>query len=232
MRPSAPRPVFVTALVAGLVAVVAFVAVAVMRIQRSDADAADRVGPPVRSDHDAAATCGKRPCEVLTSVPVGRTTVELLADVDGQNGRLRVRGQQSEVVLETALAGMDVKVTQRSLVCIQGPSSACLVRGRHSGGVAGEVFVGHNGSWTSAEQPYFSDAGYIDLLDVTGDKSPEIGVARQHCGHGSQCGGPVVVEVYGLNGVSIGCTTEYSSLTLLPEWPDVELHRADLRKCA
>lgn len=231
MRPSAPRPVVVTALVAALVAVIAFVAVAVLRFQRSDADAADRVGPPVRSNRDAAATCGSRPCEVLTSLPVGRTTVELLSDVDGRSGRLRVRGPHSEVVLETALAGMNVKVTQRSLVCIAGPASACLVRGRHENGVAGEVFVGRNGSWTSADQPYFSDAGYIDLLDVTGDKSPEIGVARQHCAHDSGCGGPVVVEVYGLDGDPIGCTRDYSSLTQLPGWPDVELHRSDLHKC-
>lgn len=231
MGASTPRPVLVTALVAVVVAVVAFGAVALLRWQRADSDQADKVGPPVSSNVDAAAQCGAQPCEVLTSQPIGSTRVELLADVDGHNGRLRVWDGGSNDVLRTALADMNVKVTQKSLTCMQGPPRACMVRGRHERGVVGEVFVAKQGAWEAAEQPYFSNAGFVDLLDVKGDRSPAIGVAKQQCDDGDSCDGPVVVQAYELGGRCIGRSPEYTSLTYLPGWPDVDLRAADLSKC-
>lgn len=228
MGADVPRAIVVTTVVATLVAVSAFGAVFVLRTQRDDA--ASAAGPPAPTTTDAAATCGNRPCEVLTSLPVGRTTVELLADADGGNGRLRIL-ESSPTVLETALAPMDVTLTQRSLSCQSGPRSGCVVRGGHNGGVVGEVFVNRGGHWRSVERPYFSTAGYLDLVHVAGDYSPEILVAQHDCAQGRSCSGPVVVEVFGLDGSSVGCTRPYDTLSQLPGWPEVDVDHGDLVDC-
>lgn len=231
----APRPVVATAVVAAVVTVAALAAVAVLRIQRGSATDGPGSAPASASAaSDAAVSCGSRPCGVLTSVPVGGTTVELLADADGRNGRLRVLADGSATVVETALAGMGVRLTQRSLVCAKGPTSACLVRGGHDGGMVGEVFVDRGAAWEAAERPYISSAGYLDLMQVSGDEAPEVAVAQQpDCtGSGPACAGfPIVVELFALNGSSGGCTPPYGALTQLPGWPDVQLRSADLQRC-
>lgn len=231
----APRAVVVTAVVAALVTVAALATVTVLRVQRDAANAGPGGTPGPTTTSDAASTCGNRPCEVLTSVPVGATTVELLADTDGRNGRLRVRGSGSTSVLETALAGMRVRLTQKSLVCAKGPTSACLVSGAHNGGVVGEVFVARGRSWQPVERPYFSAAAYVDLMQVTGDNAPEVLVAQhQDCtGSAAECAGaPIVLEVFALDGSSEGCTLQYGALTQLPGWPNVYLRDAELQPCA
>lgn len=223
-----------TAVAAALVSVAALVTVTVLRVQRGTAGDEPKLSAPTTTTPDAAATCGDRPCEVLTSVPVGGMTVELLADISGRNGRLRVLGHEEPTVLETALAGMGVKLTQKSLVCFKGPASACVVRGGHDGGMVGEVFVSRGKQWQAAAKPYFSTAGYLDLVQVVGNKSAEVAVAEQPgCdGPAAQCAGsPIVVRVFGLDGDTAGCTPQYASLTQLPGWPDVELTEPLLQKC-
>lgn len=223
-----------TAVVAALVTAAALVTVVVLRIERDEAAAGPSAAPPTSSSADAAAICGKRPCEVLTSVPVGSTTVELLADSNGRNGRLRILAGETPSVLDTALAGMGVRLTQKSLSCTKGPTSGCLLRGGYDGGVVAEVFQSRGDAWQAAERPYFSTAGYLDMMQITGDGAPEVAVGQTpDCtGSAAECAGtPIVVEVYGLDGSSKGCTFPYGALTQLPGWPDVALDDSDLQEC-
>ncbi|MGH3451393.1 MAG: hypothetical protein ACRDQW_11855 [Haloechinothrix sp.] len=232
MATQAPRSVVVTAVIAALVTVVALAAVVALRIERERADAEGNGALFGPADDDAASACGDSPCGVLTSVPLGSTTVELLADADGGHGRVRVREPESDIVIETALAAMGVRLSQNSLVCSLPETRVCLVRGRHDGGVVGEVFVGRD-NWQPAERPYFSSGGYIDLVNVSGDDSPEIVVAKEDCGSvAEECAdAPIVVEVFALDGKSVGCTQPYGSLRELPGWPTVELAEGDMRGC-
>src|SRR5690606_8960620 len=229
-----PRPVKVTVVVAIVVAVAALATAAVLRMQRTESARADATTGPVAGVDDVAAKCGENPCEVLTSVPVGQTTVELLADANGRHGRLRFLEPDGASLLGTALADMDVRLTQKSLSCFQGPTSACLVRGGRDGGVIGEVFVRTGGGWTTVEQPYYSEAGLVDLAQITGDRSPEVAVAKVPgcAGQGHLCRKvPIRLHVYGLDGSPLGCSATYSSLTQVPGWPDIALSDWELRDC-
>lgn len=232
MATQAPRSVVVAAAIAALVTVVALAAVVALRIERNRAEAgAD--GALFGSGHpDDATVCGDGPCGVLTSLPVAGATVELLADADGAHGRVRVIEPGSDIVIETALAAMGVRLTQRSLVCMTAPTSACLVRGNHDGGVVGEVFVAGD-NWQPAERPYFSSAGLLDLVQVTGDESPEILVAQEDCGgFTEECqSAPVLVEAFALDGKSVGCTGSYEALSDLPGWPELRLEQDQLGPC-
>ncbi|MQA61705.1 MAG: hypothetical protein GEU86_09455 [Actinophytocola sp.] len=234
MAVRAPRPVVLTVVVALLATAAALATVVALRSERDTSGDEIATEPNATSAAPPAATCGGSPCGVLTSLPVGSATVELLADEHGENSRLRILGTGSETVLETALSEMGVRVTQRSLVCQDGPTAACLVRGGRAGGVIGEVFADTDGKWEPAERPYVSNAGFVDLLHVAADRSPEIGIAHHPDCEGSadDCtSAVVVVEVFGLDGVSLGCTPWYGSLTQLPGWPDVSLTDDDLRRC-
>jgi hypothetical protein len=224
----------VTVVVAIVVAVAALATAAVLRMQRTESARADATTGPVAGVDDVAAKCGENPCEVLTSVPVGQTTVELLADANGRHGRLRFLEPDGASLLGTALADMDVRLTQKSLSCFQGPTSACLVRGGRDGGVIGEVFVRTGGGWTTVEQPYYSEAGLVDLAQITGDRSPEVAVAKVPgcAGQGHLCRKvPIRLHVYGLDGSPLGCSATYSSLTQVPGWPDIALSDWELRDC-
>jgi hypothetical protein len=220
----------VTAVVAALVTVAAVAAAAALRLERDEGrDGADAAAEAEQAE--PTPMCGDKPCGVLTSVPVGDTTIELLADIDGNSGRLRVLGPESSSVLDTALATMDVMLTQRSLVCHH---DACLVRGGHEGGMVGEVFVARDGAWQAEQRPHYSDAGYLDLIQVAADSSPEVGVAHHaECeGTADQCAGePVVVEVLTLDGESLGCSQARQSLQQLAGWPDVDLDEDELASC-
>lgn len=234
MAVRAPRPVVLTVVIALLVTAAALATVVALRGERDTSGDEIATGPTATSPAPPAATCGDSPCGVLTSLPVGSTTVELLADEQGENSRLRILGTGSETVLETALGEMGVRVTQRSLVCQDGPTAACLVRGGQAGDVVGEVYADTDGKWEPAGRPYVSNAGYLDLLHVAADRSPEIGIAHHPDCEGSadDCTSAVVViEVFGLDGASLGCTRRYGSLTQLPGWPDVGLTDDDLRSC-
>ncbi|MGH3520656.1 MAG: hypothetical protein ACRDQ7_25445 [Haloechinothrix sp.] len=232
MATQAPRSVVVTAAIAALVTVVAFAAVVALRIERERAGALGNGALFGPTDTDAASVCGDSPCGVLTSLPIGGTTVELLADAAGAHGRVRVREPDSDIVIETALAAMGVRLGQQSLVCAPAATSACLVRGDHDGGVVGEVFVARD-NWQPAERPYFSSGGYLDLVDIAGDDSAEIVVAKEDCiGTAEECAGaPIVVEVFALDGKSLGCTEAYRGLDQLPGWPEVAPATADLGAC-
>lgn len=234
MAVRASRSVVVTAVVAVVVTVVALASAVVLRVQRDAVTAAGQLGPPVAAAGSGDLTCGDAPCGVLTSLPVGDATVELLAGDGGEHATVRVLTPESDTVLETALADLGVKLTQRSLVCTEGDDSACLVRGDRDGAVVGEVFVARDDKWEAVERPYVSTGGYLDLVPATGSGSPEIVLATYpNCtGNAEDCeGAAVALRVFALDGTSRGCTRSYRSLDRLPDWPDVDLNGGALRPC-
>ncbi|MPY77449.1 MAG: hypothetical protein GEV04_02935 [Actinophytocola sp.] len=233
MTVGASRPVVVTAGVAVGVTVLAFIAAVLLRIERDTAMAAGQLGPPAAAV-PGELTCGDEPCGVLTSLPVGDATVELLAGDGGKHGIVRVLAHGSSTVLETALADLGVKLTQRSLVCTEGDATACLVRGDQDGTVLGEVFVARDDKWEAVERPYVSNAAYLDLVPAIGHNSPEIVLATYpNCmGDADECAGAdVALQVFSLDGTSRGCTRGYSALARMPDWPDVSLTDRELRPC-
>src|SRR5690606_34735247 len=115
---------FVVAVVVTIAALGTAVALRMVRAERADDGSSTRSSTAVEN---AAERCGELPCEVLTSVPVGSTTVELLADPDGKHGRLRFRDDNGPSLRKTALGDLGVHVTQKSLSCADGPTKACVV---------------------------------------------------------------------------------------------------------
>lgn len=228
MGARAPRSVRITAAGAALVAVAALAAVVVMRAQRDSAPGAPGGGPVGQLVVDVTTRCGDQPCEVLTSLQVRDSTVELLTDVQGKHGKLRILRPEASSVIETALGPMGVRLDQSSLGCVAASTSACLVYGEHRDGVAGQLMVAVDGDWRAVEEPYFSQGGHLELTQVTGDDVPELLVA----GCPRECtDGAVLVEVFALDGELVGCTGEYPALRLLPGWPDVVVGAADLHSC-
>lgn len=222
----APRSVRITVLVAALVAVVALGAVLLMRVQADRAEA-DRSVPEGQVAVDAAARCGDQPCEVLTSLPVHGETVELLTDVQGKHGKLRIFGGGTSTVIETAFGPLGVRLDQSSLACVAASTSACLVFGEERDGVAGQLVINRGEGWRAVEEPYFSDAGYVGLAQVSDDDAAELLVLK--CVR--ECAAGVLVEVYALDGSGTGCTVTYGSKDQVPGWPDVKVAEDDLRPC-
>jgi hypothetical protein len=224
---------FVVAVVVTIAALGTAVALRMVRAERADDGSSTRSSTAVEN---AAERCGELPCEVLTSVPVGSTTVELLADPDGKHGRLRFRDDNGASLRKTALGDLGVHVTQKSLSCADGPTKACVVRGTLEGGLVGEVFVSRGSGWAAVTRPYFSTAKMIELVQVTDDATPEVVLAQF-----PDCAAPssgvcdeswVEVEVFRLDGSSLGCGGPYSSITRIPGWPDIDLAEEPLRSCA
>lgn len=228
MGARAPRSVLVTAAGATVVALAALVAVVLLRAERNSDPADLGSASAGRLDLDAAASCGDQPCEVLTSLPVGESTVELLTDVQGKHGKLRIFGPDGSTVITTALGPMGVRLEQTSLTCAAASTSACLVYGDHRHGYAGQLFVAGDDGWRAVEESYFSEGRYLEVAQVTGDDEPELLVANcaRECSAGA-----VVLEVFTLDGELAGCTDEYGGLRQLPGWPDVVLSDVDLHSC-
>jgi hypothetical protein len=186
----------------------------------------DRQEPPAPTPAGSAtqpppSTCRIEPCQVLASTTVISTSVELLADAGNRSGRLRIGGSASTRVIESTITSRGVTLTASSMQCVAGPMSACVIRGALDGGIAGEVVVGRSGKWNMTERPYFSDAGYLALVDVTGDGSPEVVTVQQG----------VFAQVFAINGDELGCTRAYARLNQLPGWPAVKPDKTQLKPC-
>ncbi|GAA5128074.1 hypothetical protein [Haloechinothrix salitolerans] len=234
MAVGASRPAVVTAVVALVVTVLVLASAVLLRLQRDPMNAAGQLGPPAAAAGSADLTCGESPCGVLTSLPVGEVTVELLAGDGGEHGIVRVLAPGSDIVLETALADLGAELTQRSLVCTEGDTTACLVRGARDDAVVGEVFVARDDKWEAVERPYVSNAGYLDLVPTTGHDSPGIVLATYpNCtGSADDCdGAAVALRIFALDGTSRGCTKGYPTLSDLPDWPDINVNGGELRSC-
>ncbi|MFE0027529.1 hypothetical protein [Amycolatopsis sp. NPDC059021] len=236
LRP--PRSALLTALLAAVVTAAALAGVVVLR-PHPDTDggdgaaAAPSAGPP-----PTTSTCGAGPCHQLAAMTVGSTPVVLLDAAQGGAGRVRI-GPEPGITIELTIAEMGVRLGKDSLRCIEGSTSACLVRGEANdaaGGSYGELIVNRGGTWEDSGKPYFADAGTLSLYDVSADGAPDVIVVRHEC-PGSTPGtptcqaSPVLAEVYDLAGTSMGCTWKVTSPSELRGWPDIRLTRADLHAC-
>lgn len=232
MAAGTPRSVIVTVLLAVLVTAGALGGAGMIRWR-----AAQSTGTPATSQKPPATPtvgvsgCLVEPCKVLATTTVGGTAVELVADAGDRSGRLRVGGPTSGSVIETTITDMGVVLTPDSLQCVAGGPSACLIRGAHDGGIAGQIVVGRSDKWSALETPYASDAGYLALANINGDSAPEI-LAAQKTGCGRSDGAcPVYLQVFGIAGKVIGCTREYPRLDKLPGYGNNKLTEAALTPC-
>ncbi len=211
-----PRSVLFTAVLAALVTLGALGGVAALRGQ-DDVTRVDAGAPatPQAADHE----CGDAPCQVVATASVGATQVELLADAQGDNGRLQAGGQ----VVQTSITQLGARLRGDSLSCAVASVSACLVEAPLNGGRVGELVVQRDGDWHPVAKPYFSDAGVLLLSDVTGTDAPEVVVVQSS---------PALAEVYALDGGVVGCTKRYSYPAQIRGWPQVRVVASDLRSCS
>lgn len=212
MAVGTPRSVIVTVVLAVLVAAGALGGAAAIRWREahSTTTPATSTKPPPGGPAGPS-RCQAEPCQVLATATVGGTSVELLADAGMRSGRLGIGGVTSGSVIETTIGDQGVVLTSDSLQCIAGGPAACLVRGEHDGGIAGQVVVGRSDKWSLTENTYISDAGYLVLANINGDSAPEI-LAAQHSGSGSV----VFMQVFTLAGTVLGCTKDFPRLDKLP----------------
>jgi hypothetical protein len=228
-----PRAVIVAIVLSVLVAAGALGGAAVLRWRAAHPAAAPVTsGKPPASSGVGPSGCLREPCQVLASTTVGGTSVELVADAGGTSGRLRVGGLNSGSVIEATITEMGVTLAADSLQCLPGGPAACLIRGRHDGGIAGQVVVGRSDSWSALEQRYVSNAGYLALVNLDGDVVPEILAAQHDCSAAVDCASrPVFAQVFALTGQVLGCTRNYPKLDRLPGSPGVPLTKAQLTQC-
>ena len=178
--------------------------------------------------------CVVRPCTVLATAPVADTTIELIADRGARSGRLRIGGPTSSDVIEVTITEMGVTLTEDSLQCVASSLSACVVRGGYDGGTAGQVVAGRSGKWSALAKPFVSDAGYLELAQVTAAPGPELIAVQHDCDRASvpDCEGrPVFAQVFTMGSGEAGCTQDYQSLESLPGYPKVELTSGELGTC-
>lgn len=234
-RRATPWAVVLTAVVSALVAAGALAMSATLRDR--DENTADASPTTAGSTASGAGVdgCLVGPCEVLATVPVGGTTVDLVADAGRRSGRVRIGGAGSSDVFEVTITSMGATLDKDSLQCVAGSLNACLVRGRSDQGVIGQVVVGRSRKWAELTQPFQSDAGYLALDEVTADPGVEVLATQHRCDRAvvADCTGtPVYIQVYNLRSQEKGCTKrDYDGLESLPGWPVVALESRDLKAC-
>jgi hypothetical protein len=225
----------VTALLAAMVAGGTLVTAAVLRADRATSGATPTTTLPSPTTSGVGVDgCLVEPCSVLASVPVGDTTVELVADSGNTSGRLRIGGAGSSEVIEVTITDRGATLGRDSLQCQSGLPTGCVVRGKVDGGVTGQVIIGRSGKWSSLAQPFMSNAGYLGLANLIPDADPEVLAAQHACNPTvtQDCSTtPVFVEVYNLNSERQGCTRQYSRLESMPGYPVVDFSEATLRPC-
>ncbi|MFC4853468.1 hypothetical protein [Actinophytocola glycyrrhizae] len=232
-RSEKPWAVVVTVMVCALVTLGALVTAGVLRHERaSTADPVATTTVPPTTSGVGADGCLTRPCVVVGPVPIGGTTVQLVADAGGRSGRVQIGGGGASDVIEVTITKLGAVLGPDSLQCSGGTQSACVVRGDTPDGMLGQIVVGRSGEWASLEKPFASDAGFVAVQDVTGRQSgPEVLVAQHRCDRPDCAGTPVYVQVFTLRSDSLGCTRDYARLDSIPDWPVVDLTEATLRDC-
>ncbi|MFD4674181.1 hypothetical protein ACFWNN_30990 [Lentzea sp. NPDC058450] len=180
-----------------------------------------------QSGSDAGMRCGTSVCQVVIGKSVGKDLVELLAGTGG--GRIRVSGESGPYVFEMTIAELGAVITDKSLQCADAPVSVCLVRGEDGGKVRGEVLIRKDGTWSRAQTPYLSSAGYLGLHDVNEDGTADVVSAQRACD--GQCNDSFV-QVFSALGANVGCTTPAPAREQLPGWPTPVPKLSQLRPCA
>ena len=203
------RAVIATVAVAVILTAAAFGGVYYLRTKTSGQPA-----PQVTPTPTVVGPCHVEPCTVLASASVGKSRIELWGDAGGRSGRVKI----DDLLYESTITGRGAVLTSGSLQCVAGTFSACLVHGEITGGRIGEVIVSRSGNWEAADQPYFSDAGYLALTDVNSDNTPEVVVVQKG----------FYAQVFQLNGTEMGCTRRFTRMNQLPGWPTVKPPAAQL----
>ncbi|GAA1975483.1 hypothetical protein GCM10009754_58670 [Amycolatopsis minnesotensis] len=218
----------VTAALAALVTAGTLTGVAVLRHQ---SEAPSTLGAPAAAVPSGVTQCGAGSCQVVASQQVDGKTADLLADSNGDNGKLRVGGPGSPIVVETSTSNPRPRLNGESLSCVTASVSACLVRGPSQDWLIGQVVVSSGDNWRPAEASYLSDAGAITLHNVLGDDAPELIVAKKApCASPAACrSAPVYAQVYDLTGTSLGCTRQHQAASALRGWPDIAPVPSDVR---
>jgi hypothetical protein len=229
--------VVLTVVLCALVAAGALTAAAVLKHQR-DTDRANSASTPSPSatTGPGADGCLTPPCQTLGTATVGGTVIDLVGDRGGTSGRLLIGGVGSGDVVEVTITERGAVLEKDfALQCVPAARSACMVRGHAPDGVVGEVVAVAAEGWTEATaNPFVSDAGWLLLADMTGDDTPEVLAAQYDCDRAQtpDCTTtPVYVQVFDLDSATLGCTRNYARLGSLPEWPDPDLSRVELREC-
>jgi hypothetical protein len=229
--------VVTTAVVSALVVAGALVTAAVLRAERAGAPR-DTATSTVRlppSSGVGVDGCRTAPCTVLGSVPVGNTTVELVADAGGRSGRVRIGGAGAGDVIEVTITQLGATLTTDSLQCVPDTLAACVVRGAVPEGIAGQVIVGRSGEWSELAKPFVSDAGYLAIADVTPDVGPEVIAAQHRCDRAvtADCSKTkVFMQVYSTRSELLGCTRNYVRLESYPGYPVIDLSDVPVTACA
>ena len=227
----------VTAAVCALIALGALATAAYVRQERAAANrqAETTTTAPATTSGAGADGCLADPCRVLGPVPIGGTTVQLVADAGGRSGRLQIGGGGASDVIEVTITKLGAVLGPDALQCVGGTLSACVVRGRAADGVLGQVVVGRSAKWASLEKPFASDAGFVAVQEVTGQQSgPEVLVAQHRCDRAAtaDCSDTeVYVQVFTMRSEVLGCTRDYARLESMPGWPNPDLSDAAINPC-
>jgi hypothetical protein len=232
-RGPAGRPVVITVVVAIGLTLLALVGAILLRPHRTADDAGSGVAPSAPAD--ARLQCGDGPCRSLAATTVAGSTVQLLANTAANSGRVRiVTAQGLNSVFETTISQLGATLSAQSLTCVNAVAPACMVSGSGPEGSAGEVFVQTRGDWERADDPYFASGGYLSLRQ-DGAQGAEVITAQVECDSDltTECvGAPVYVQVFSVNGDTLGCTSPVSRLDRLPGWPTVTVAANQLHPCS
>jgi hypothetical protein len=228
--------VIITVVACALVAAGALLTASVLRQQRAaSAGPAETTAPSTATSGPGADGCLTDPCRVLGPIPIGGTTVQLVADAGGKSGRLQIGGAGASDVIEVTITKLGAVLGADALQCVGGTLSACVVRGKAAEGLLGQVIVGRSAKWATLEKPFASDAGFITVQDVTGQQSgPEVLVAQHRCDRATtaDCADtPVYVQVFSTRSDLLGCTRDYARLDSMPGWPNADLTEAAINPC-
>jgi hypothetical protein len=227
----ASRPVYVAVVVAVLVLVAATGTTVVMRqLREAAATPTPSSQPASTAPTGPVQLCGEAPCVKLTSIalPQYGETVDLLADGKGHDARLRITSDRGAVLFSSQIVSVDAK----SITCLEGRPSVCLLQGKDGVDLIGEVFTDDNGTWRQTQPPFSSDAGYLALRDVNGDGVPDVVTTQRRCADNASAScTKVAVAVFQATGEEIGCTASYPSQQQLPGWPAVIPDPSRLGEC-
>lgn len=226
----------IVVVVCALVAAGALLTASVLRHERAaSAGPTEPTEPSTATSGPGVDGCLSDPCQVLGPVPIGGTTVQLVADAGGKSGRLQIGGAGASDVIEVTITKLGAVLGADALQCVGGTLSACVVRGKAAEGVLGQVIVGRSAKWATLEKPFASDAGFVAVQDVTGQQSgPEVLVAQHRCDRSAtaDCADtPVYVQVFSTRSEVLGCTRDYARLDSMPGWPNADLSEAAINPC-
>lgn len=216
------RSVWVTVVVAALVAAGALIASSRMWSAEQGVSGASPVATP-------GANCTVVACRKVAEQTVNGAQVRLLVSGDGSAGEVVSTADRNEFRVTITDAG--ARLNAGSLSCVNGATPACLVSGLSMQGRVGEVFLGRQGAWERIESSYVSSARVLQLRVVDGTVA--VITVRGDCSGGDCGSGGVAAEVFdAATGKSLGCTATVPTKYQLPGWPQLRPALPQLHPCS